>query len=105
MRSSFLVQCLALAAFLTTSVAESIVPRKNSKVPRGFVTTNGREFELDGKPFVSIFPRNRFYSFGLTKFMPQAFVGANSYVCVCVQLLDHIPTNALLVAATPDFPR
>lgn len=32
----------------------------NRQVPTGFVTTNGQNFELDGKPF--------------------AFVGANSYV-------------------------
>ncbi|KAI0756630.1 glycoside hydrolase [Daedaleopsis nitida] len=45
-------------AFATCSGAAK-VPQKNSHVPRDFVTTNGRKFELNGKPF--------------------AFVGANSY--------------------------
>ncbi|TBU48177.1 glycoside hydrolase [Dichomitus squalens] len=58
MQLSALACLLSLYALLLLSEATT-VPQKNSKVPPGFVTTKGKEFELDGKPF--------------------AFVGANSY--------------------------
>ncbi|KAG6845774.1 hypothetical protein H0H87_003828 [Tephrocybe sp. NHM501043] len=50
-----------LAALLASVVAEPIARGNNghSNVPKGFVTTKGSQFELDGKPFY--------------------FVGANSY--------------------------
>ncbi|KAI5114986.1 hypothetical protein M0805_002266, partial [Coniferiporia weirii] len=49
-----------LALFLGLLVAGRAPPVKRA-VPSGFVTTNGKKFELDGKPFA------------------QSFVGANSY--------------------------
>ncbi|KAH9944067.1 glycoside hydrolase [Epithele typhae] len=63
MRLLSLVQnALLLCGFAVLSSgadAAAAVPQRNSHVPRGFVTTRGTHFELDGKPF--------------------AFVGANSY--------------------------
>ncbi|KAH9898030.1 glycoside hydrolase [Cubamyces lactineus] len=44
---------------LLSEAGSATIHRRNSRVPQGFVTTNGRTFELDGKPF--------------------SFVGANSY--------------------------
>lgn len=46
---------LALGVSLVVSSPTGPVqtPTKRS-VPAGFVTTNGREFELDGKPFVRL---------------------------------------------------
>ncbi|KAI9060173.1 glycoside hydrolase family 5 protein [Trametes sanguinea] len=55
---SLLVICVVYALLVLDTGAVKI-PRRSSKVPPGFVTTRGRGFELDGKPF--------------------AFVGANSY--------------------------
>ncbi|KAI8981294.1 glycoside hydrolase [Trametes punicea] len=48
-----------VSLLLTLCTAAASVPRKSPKVPNGFVTTRGTNFELDGKPF--------------------SFVGANSY--------------------------
>ncbi|KAI0800896.1 glycoside hydrolase [Fomes fomentarius] len=59
MRSLFFALVLTLWGFVLPSGAATHIPQKNSKVPRGFVTTRGSSFELDGKPY--------------------AFVGANSY--------------------------
>ena len=53
MRPSVLAGLLCLYAFLLPC-GVTAVPQKNSRVPAGFVTTNGREFELDGKPFVRV---------------------------------------------------
>ena len=55
MRSQMLlVQCvLVLWSLLTPSLATASVPQKSGKVPAGFATTRGRDFEVDGKPFVS----------------------------------------------------
>ncbi|KAG6897354.1 hypothetical protein C0992_002280 [Termitomyces sp. T32_za158] len=51
---------LVFAALLASAtVAEPITARSCSSVPKGFVTTKGTQFQLDGKPFY--------------------FVGANSY--------------------------
>ncbi|KAI0715206.1 glycoside hydrolase [Earliella scabrosa] len=58
MRTLLLALILSLGYLVLPSGAGHI-PRKNGKVPRDFVTTNGRNFELNGRPF--------------------AFVGANSY--------------------------
>ncbi|OSD03597.1 glycoside hydrolase family 5 protein [Trametes coccinea BRFM310] len=55
---SLLVICVVNALLILNTGALKI-PRRSTKVPPGFVTTRGREFELEGKPF--------------------AFVGANSY--------------------------
>ncbi|OBZ80006.1 putative mannan endo-1,4-beta-mannosidase A [Grifola frondosa] len=57
MRLSFLAGLLALYSCSVSSVTGEISAKWS--VPSGFVSTNGRNFELDGKPF--------------------AFVGANSY--------------------------
>ncbi|KAG5734642.1 Mannan endo-1,4-beta-mannosidase F [Termitomyces sp. T112] len=47
------------ALLASAVVAEPIVTRSHSSLPKGFVTTKGSQFQLDGKPFY--------------------FVGANSY--------------------------
>ncbi|KAI0721256.1 glycoside hydrolase [Cerioporus squamosus] len=57
--SRLLFTCILSLWSLILHSSAGIVPRKNSHVPEGFVTTNGRNFQLNGKPF--------------------AFVGANSY--------------------------
>ncbi|KAI0639776.1 glycoside hydrolase [Trametes polyzona] len=59
MRSLLTTYIIALWATLTLGAWGNAVLGRNYKVPRGFVTTRGRDFELDGKPF--------------------SFVGANSY--------------------------
>ncbi|EIW64398.1 glycoside hydrolase [Trametes versicolor FP-101664 SS1] len=59
MMRTLLATCVALWALLALGARAVNVPRKNPKVPPGFVTTSGSRFELDGKPF--------------------SFVGANSY--------------------------
>ena len=52
MRSFVLVGVLALwNAFLSCGATNQPATRQ---VPPGFVTTNGRQFELDGKPFASL---------------------------------------------------
>ena len=42
----------SLFALTTSIVAASPTKPVKRGVPPGFVTTNGKEFELDGKPFV-----------------------------------------------------
>ncbi|KAJ8494636.1 hypothetical protein ONZ51_g2222 [Trametes cubensis] len=60
MRTLFAACILSSWLLALVSRAEpATIQRRNSRVPQGFVTTNGRTFELDGKPF--------------------SFVGANSY--------------------------
>lgn len=54
MRSLFFVLVLTLCGFALPSGAATHIPQKNSKLPRGFVTTRGSSFELDGKPYVSL---------------------------------------------------
>lgn len=55
----------------------------SKKVPRGFVTTRGRDFVLDGKKFVRVFTITT--EILLTD--EQAFVGANSYAGYTVDLM------------------
>lgn len=43
---------LPLVSLLVALVALTGAKRPG-KVPKGFATTNGRNFEVDGKPFVS----------------------------------------------------
>ncbi|KAI0652244.1 glycoside hydrolase [Trametes meyenii] len=60
MRNLLTVTCTAsLWAALAICARASDAPLRNAVVPQGFVTTRGKQFELDGKPF--------------------SFVGANSY--------------------------
>lgn len=54
MMRTLLATCVALWALLALGAGAVNVPRKNPKVPPGFVTTSGSRFELDGKPFVSL---------------------------------------------------
>lgn len=54
MRALLATCAIALWALLTLGAGAVNVPRKNPKVPPGFVTTSGSRFELDGKPFVSL---------------------------------------------------
>lgn len=58
-------------------------PSTSKKVPRGFVTTRGRDFVLDGKKFVRVLTNTT--EILLTN--EQAFVGANSYACCTVDLM------------------
>ena len=67
MRTLLLALILSLGYLILPSGAGHI-PRKNGKVPRDFVTTNGRNFELNGKPFVRIF-RTVYWSFAHLKHM------------------------------------
>ncbi|OJT03032.1 hypothetical protein TRAPUB_6375 [Trametes pubescens] len=49
---TWLATCaIALWVLLASGAGAVNVPRKNPKVPPGFVTTSGSRFELDGKPF------------------------------------------------------
>lgn len=54
MRPLLATCAIALWAILALRAGAVNVPRKNPKVPPGFVTTSGSRFELDGKPFVSL---------------------------------------------------
>lgn len=54
MRPLLATCAIALWALLALKTGAVNVPRKNPKVPPGFVTTSGSRFELDGKPFVSL---------------------------------------------------
>ncbi len=58
-------------------------PSTSKKVPRGFVTTRGRDFVLDGKKFVRV--PNSTTEILLTD--EQAFVGANSYAGYTVDFI------------------
>lgn len=53
--------------------------RPSTKTPKGFVTTKGSNFELDGKPFVCDF-RWLTCTTHFSRLQFQFFVGANSYV-------------------------
>lgn len=61
---------------LLSVVALAIVALCSAARPKGFVTTKGRNFVLDGKPFVS----TQVLSNSRRLTCIQAFVGANSYV-------------------------
>lgn len=71
-----------LSAFLllmTTCNRVVVGTTQVSALPKGFVTVNGTQFELDGKPFVSMTTSELNPSI-YTERIFQAFVGANSYV-------------------------
>ena len=73
---SLLLLCTLYLWAIVSSAVATTVPQKNRQVPQGFVTTSGRNFELNGKPFVSLLRT----CCHVTDAIIQAFVGANSYV-------------------------
>ena len=77
--TKFLWPVLIICAAALISLAAEPVKRA---VPAGFVTTNGKEFELDGKPFVRQITLSLYHSFTFRYLIDeyQNFVGANSYV-------------------------
>ena len=73
-----LAKTLSLLCLLLGYVCGATAKPSTRSVPRGFVTTKGSHFVLDGEPFV----RSQYPFCFMLKIENacQAFVGANSYV-------------------------
>jgi hypothetical protein len=84
---------------VTLLAAQSLLAAPRG-VPKGFATTNGQSFEVDGKPFVCL---DLSSSLIVAELHLKAFVGANSYVNGCTfHVVCRADTSGhLFLVATP----